>query len=60
VANKAIPLPTFAQAGRFATGIGIKTPEAWAEFCKNKTRDDIFQQLLSWTNKRVIQIALEA
>lgn len=59
VNNAALPLPSFQQAGRFAKGIGITTPEAWTAYITGKSREDIFQQVLSWTNARVIQIALE-
>jgi len=55
-----LPLPSFEQAGLFAAMIGIRTPEAWAAYTAGKTREDLFQQLLSVTNARVIQIALEA
>lgn len=55
-----LPMPTFAQAGRFAELIGIRTPEAWANYVEGKTREELFQQVLSVVNKRVIQIAMEA
>lgn len=58
--SKALPMPTFEQAGRFAKLIGITTPEAWDAYVVGKTREDLFQQVLSATNARVIQVALEA
>lgn len=53
-------LPTFAQAGRFATLIGITTPEAWKQYVAGKTRADLFEQVLSVINQRVILTTLEA
>jgi hypothetical protein len=58
VQNKS--LPSFEQAGRFATLVGARTAEAWAAWTKGKTREDIFQQVLSAINNRVVQTPLEA
>jgi hypothetical protein len=58
VQNKA--LPTFEQAGRFAQMIGIRTAEAWDRYIAGKTHEDLFQQVLSVINARVVQIPLEA
>lgn len=60
MASKPLALPTFEQAGRFAKLIGVSTPEAWAKYIDGRTREDLFQAVLSVTNKRVIQIAMEA
>ena len=40
--------------------IGIRTPEAWDNYVAGKTRQELFQQVLSVVNKRVIQIEMEA
>ena len=58
MANKA--LPTFEQAGRLATSLGLKTAEAWAQWCAGKTREDVFQVTLSVMNARIIKTPLEA
>lgn len=58
MANK--KLPSFEEAGRFAQMIGIRTAEAWARYTAAKSRDDLFQQVLSVINARVIQTTLEA
>lgn len=42
---KALPLPTFDQAGTFAARIGIKTPAEWAEYIKDMSRDELFQRV---------------
>ena len=53
-------LPTFEQAGRFASLVGVRTREGWARFTAGKTREDLFQQVLSIINDRVVQTPLEA
>jgi hypothetical protein len=53
-------LPSFEQAGRFASMVGVRTQEAWARFTAGKTREDLFQQVLSVINNRVVQTPLEA
>lgn len=58
MANKA--LPNFQEAGRFATLIGVHTAEAWERYCAGKSRQDLFEQVLSVINQRVIQVAMEA
>ena len=60
MASKALPMPTFEQAGRFAKLIGINTRDAWEAYIVGRSREDLFQQVLSVTNARVIQVALEA
>jgi hypothetical protein len=57
VQNKA--LPSFEQAGRFAVGMGCHNEQQWQKFTEGMTRADLFERLMSWTNQRVIQIALE-
>ena len=52
--------PSFEQAGRFAALVGIRTKEAWDRFTAGKTREDLFQQVLSVINNRVVQTPLEA
>ena len=53
-------LPTFEQAGRFASMVGVRTKEAWDSYTAGKTREDLFQQVLSVINNRVVQTPLEA
>ena len=53
-------LPTFEQAGRFASMVGARTKEAWDRYTAGKTREDLFQQVLSVINNRVVQTPLEA
>ena len=53
-------LPTFEQAGRFAAMVGVRTKEGWDNFTAGKTREDIWQQVLSAINNRVVQTPLEA
>ena len=53
-------LPTFEQAGRFASMVGVRTKEAWERYTAGKTREDLFQQVLSVINNRVVQTPLEA
>ena len=53
-------VPTFEQAGRFAALVGVHTKEAWDRFTAGKTREDLFQQVLSVINNRVVQTPLEA
>ena len=52
-------LPTFEQAGRFATMVGVHTAEDWAKYTEGLTRQDLFEKVLTVTNQRVMQIALE-
>jgi len=59
VASKPLALPTFSQAERFAQLIGVNTPEAWENYIAGKTREELFQQVLSKINSRVMQIAME-
>lgn len=58
MASKA--LPTFEQAGRFAVAMGCYNEQQWQKFIEGKTRQDLYERLMSWTNQRVIEIALEA
>lgn len=58
MASKA--LPNFEQAGRLAASLGLKTAEAWEHWCIGKTREDVFQVVLSVMNARIIQTPLEA
>ena len=53
-------LPSFEQAGRFAALVGVRTKEAWQKFTAGKTREDLFQQVLSVIKDRVVQTPLEA
>ena len=53
-------LPTFEQAGRFASMVGARTKEAWDRYTAGKTREDLFQQVLSAINNHVVQTPLEA
>lgn len=53
-------LPTFQQAGAFARLIGINSPEVWARYIEGKSRQDLFEQVISVINQRVIAIQLEA
>ena len=52
-------LPTFEQAGRFASMVGARTKEAWDRYTAGKTREDLFQQVLTASNNRIIQTPLE-
>jgi predicted phosphoadenosine phosphosulfate sulfurtransferase len=58
--NDALPLPSFEKAGKFAVLVGIRTKEAWARYIAGKTREDVFQQVLSVINSRVVQTPLES
>jgi len=53
-------LPTFEQAGRFASMVGVRTEEGWKRYVAGKSREDLFQQVLSVINNRVVQTELEA
>ena len=53
-------LPTFEQAGRFAALVGIRTKEAWDKYVADKSREDLFQQVLTVINNRIVQTPLEA
>ena len=52
-------LPSFAQAERFAAMIGVRTEEGWKRYVAGKSREDLFQQVLSVINNRVVQTPLE-
>ena len=53
-------LPSFEQAGLFASMVGCKTPERWQAWLAGKTREDVWQQLISAMNGRIIIQTLEA
>jgi hypothetical protein len=53
-------LPTFAEAGRFATMVGVTSERGWLDFVKGLTRESLFQKVLSVVNQKIIQTPLEA
>ena len=53
-------LPSYEQAGCFAAMVGVRTREGWERFTAGKTREDLFQQVLSVINDKVMQTPLEA
>lgn len=59
MASNSPALPTFEQAGRFATMIGIRTPEEWDRYTAGKSRQDLFEQVISVANKIIILASLE-